>query len=164
MNGIEQNCYCGKTLDYPHCCGLIHSGKSVAITAEDLMRSRYSAFVQANVDYILATYASETRPVEERDDILKWTQSVDWLGLEILKTEKGEVNDSEGWVEFKASFKEEGQKRIMHERSLFEKENGCWVYVSGEYPKKEAENKLLNRNDLCFCGSGKKFKKCCFNK
>ncbi len=161
---MEQNCYCGRILDYPNCCGLIHSGESSATTAEDLMRSRYSAFVRADVDYILATYASETRPLDERDDILKWAQSVEWLGLEILKTEKGQATDSEAWVEFKASFKEEGQMQIMHERSYFQKENGSWVYVSGEYPKKEAEKKLPNRNDPCFCGSGKKFKKCCFNK
>ena len=161
---MKQNCYCGKKFEYEHCCGAIHSGKSAATTAEDLMRTRYSAFVKANIDYILATYASETRPLEERDDILEWTRSVEWLGLEVLSTEKGKVNDSEGWVEFKASFKENGQKQIMHEKSYFQKENGCWVYVSGEYPKKELEHKLPNRNDPCFCGSGKKFKKCCFNK
>ena len=161
---MEQNCYCGRKLDYTHCCGEIHSGENKATTAEELMRSRYSAFVQADIDYILATYASKTRPVEERDDILKWTQSVKWLGLEVLKTEKGEVNDSEGWVEFKACFKEDGQNQIMHERSYFQKENAAWVYVSGEYPKEEEKEKLPNRNDPCFCGSGKKFKKCCFNK
>lgn len=161
---MEQNCFCGRKLDFENCCGLILSGKGVAKTAEDLMRSRYSAFVKADIEYILATYASETRPVEEKNEILKWTQSVEWLGLDVLKTEKGAVSDSEAWVEFKARFKEDGQTQIMHERSYFHKENGFWVYVSGEYPKKEEKEKLPNRNEPCFCGSGKKFKKCCFNK
>lgn len=161
---MEGNCFCNRKLAYKNCCEPILSGKKAACTAEDLMRSRYSAFVLADIDYIMATYASKTRPEEERDEILKWTKSVEWLGLSVLKTENGAATDSEAWVTFKACFKENGQKQVLEERSYFIKENGRWVYVSGEYPEKEEETKLPNRNDPCFCGSGKKFKKCCANK
>jgi len=160
---MENNCFCGNNTAYKECCGAIHSGKRKAITAEDLMRSRYSAFVLADVDYILATYSSETCPSDQKKEILEWTQSVEWLGLKVIHTEKGKEFDSVGWVEFQAGFIEKGQKQIMHEKSFFHKECGVWVYVSGEYPKlnKEGKENLPNRNDLCFCGSGKKFKKCC---
>ena len=152
-------CHCGRKIAYQDCCGAIHSGKRIAETAEDLMRSRYSAFVEADIDYILATYAGETRPVNERKEILEWAESVEWIGLEILNTRDGLKNQSEGFVEFKAHFKEEGRKNVLHEKSFFRKENEKWLYVSGEYPSKP-ENKT-GRNEACFCGSGKKFKKCC---
>jgi len=161
---MEKNCFCGKKLEYKDCCGAIHSGELKAITAEELMRSRYSAFVLAIIDYILDTYSFETRPFDQREEILLWSQSVEWLGLKIISTEKGCENDSVGWVEFEANFIEEGQKQIMHEKSFFQKENGTWVYVSGENPKNDKlldTQNLPNRNDLCFCGSGKKYKKCC---
>ena len=32
------------------------------------------------------------------------------------------------------------------------------------YPKPIIRGQKLKRNDPCFCGSGKKFKKCCNNK
>lgn len=163
---MEKKCFCGSKLEYKNCCGAIHSGERKADTAEELMRSRYSAFVLADIDYILDTYSSETRPSDQREEVLNWAKSVDWLGLNIVSTEKGLGNDLVGWVEFKANFIEDGQKQIMHEKSFFKKEDGLWVYVSGENPKllKPDIQNMPNRNDLCFCGSGKKYKKCCLNK
>ncbi|WP_372751329.1 YchJ family protein [Labilibaculum sp.] len=160
---MNQNCFCGHSSMYIDCCGAIHSGKRNAQTAQDLMRSRYSAFVTADVDYILKTYASKTRPIQQREEILEWALTVEWRGLKILSAEKGEENDLIGWVEFQASYCENGEEKCIHEKSLFERENGAWVYVSGEYPERKIE-KQINRNDLCFCGSGRKFKKCCMNK
>lgn len=160
---MNQNCFCGKNIPYSNCCGAIHTGKRKAQTAEDLMRSRYSAFVAGDVDYILKTYSSETRPIEEREEILQWAQSVEWRGLKILLSQKGAVDDAIGWVEFQASYIENGQEQCMHEKSFFNRESGDWVYVSGVYPERKIE-KQVNRNDLCLCGSGKKFKKCCMNK
>lgn len=159
---MGKNCFCGKGLDYNHCCGAIHIGKRKANTAEELMRSRYSAFVLADIDYILKTYASDKCPAHQKEEILQWAKSVEWLGLKIISSEKGGEKDSIGWVEFQASFKEDGKMQIMHERSFFKRECEAWVYVSGEVPEVNKERKnLLNRNDLCFCGSGKKYKKCC---
>ncbi|RUT79904.1 YchJ family protein [Ancylomarina longa] len=159
---METNCYCGKSDKYLDCCGALHTGMRKAKTAEELMRSRYSAFVMANVDYILLTYADTTRPIGERQNILDWTKSVDWLGLEVLNTEKGNILDVEGYVEFQATYLEEGKRQKLYEKSFFQKENGCWRYVSGEYSMDEKPEKLHGRNKPCYCGSGKKYKKCCF--
>lgn len=161
---MHENCYCGRRESYADCCGAIHKGTKKAATAEDLMRSRYSAFVCADIDYILATYSNKTRPLEQKEEILLWAKSVKWIGLEVVSTKNGSEGDKEAWVEFKASFIEEGNSQVMHEKSYFIIENNSWVYVSGEYPKPDQVKSLPNRNDLCFCGSGKKFKKCCFNK
>ncbi|RKD98478.1 YchJ family protein [Marinifilum flexuosum] len=160
---MSSPCYCGKSNSYEECCGAIHSGKRKAETAQDLMRSRYSAFVIADITYILKTYSSKTRPLNQEKEILDWAKSVEWQRLEVINTNKGNSTDVNGHVEFKAYYKEDGIDQCLHENSFFEKENEQWVYVSGEYPKEEKPN-LPNRNDPCCCGSGKKFKKCCFGK
>jgi len=161
---MNEFCYCGKSLSYNECCGAIHKGSREAKTAEELMRSRYSAFVTADIDFILKTYALETRPTEDREEILNWTKSVDWSKLEVLRTESGTESDNEGFVEFKAHYTENDLNQMIHEKSYFVKEEGSWVYVSGEYPKEKKKENLPGRNEPCFCGSGKKFKKCCFGK
>ena len=161
---MDEFCYCGNSLTYEECCGAIHNGTREAKTAEELMRSRYSAFVLADIDFILKTYASENRPVEDRQELLNWAKSVKWIKLEVLKTKLGTKADIEGIVEFKAHFFENRLSEFIHEKSYFIKENGSWVYVSGEFPNTITKESLPGRNELCFCGSGKKFKKCCFGK
>ena len=96
------------------------------------MRSRYVAFTLANTDYLMRSHSSKTRPIKERKSIEKWARSVSWMGLTILQTEAGEATDETGFVEFKAHYLENGKLELIHEKSLFEHENGKWVYVSGE--------------------------------
>lgn len=124
-------CPCYSGLAYTDCCEPILSGRKDASTAQQLMRSRYTAFTQANVDYLLRSHAVKTRPVKDRKNIERWAKSVIWMGLSILQTEAGEATDETGYVEFKATFLENGQPGQIHERSLFNRENGKWVYVSG---------------------------------
>ncbi|MBW8333803.1 MAG: hypothetical protein K0M40_17400 [Prolixibacteraceae bacterium] len=95
------------------------------------MRSRYVAFTLANVDYLMRSHSSKTRPVKDRKNIEKWAKSVTWMGLAILETEAGEASDEIGYVEFKATYLENGKLQQIHEKSLFHRENGKWVYVSG---------------------------------
>lgn len=126
-----KNCFCGKVLNYKDCCGALHSGMRVAQTAEELMRSRYSAFALADVDYILRTYAPETRPSSERSEIKQWAASVMWLGLQVLSTQKGKFGDQEGRVKFKALYSEAGKVHEMIEDSFFRFEKEQWFYVDG---------------------------------
>lgn len=124
-------CPCGSGQLFASCCEPIISGKQDAITALELMRSRYTAFTADNVDYLLRSHAAKTRPVKDRKNIEQWANSVTWMSLAILKTEAGSAHDEAGYVEFKATFLENGQPGQIHERSLFNRENGKWVYVSG---------------------------------
>lgn len=124
-------CPCCSGNSFADCCEPIISGKQEATTSLELMRSRYTAFTQANVDYLLHSHAAKTRPVKDRKNIERWAKSVIWMGLSILQTEAGEATDEIGYVEFKATFLENGQPGQIHEKSLFLRENGKWVYVSG---------------------------------
>jgi len=127
-----KNCYCGKPMAYDLCCGALHARKRKAQTAEELMRSRYSAFAVADVDYILRTYAPETRPNSERAEIKNWAASVMWLGLQVLSTQKGKAGDTEGRVKFKALYSEAGKIHEMVEDSYFRFEKEQWFYVDGK--------------------------------
>ena len=128
---MSNNCPCGSGRSFATCCEPIINGKSEAITAQELMRSRYTAFTLANVDYLMRSHHSSTRPVKERKSIEKWAKSVKWMGLTVLKTQAGEANDDIGYVEFKAFYMENGKPEHIHETSLFQRENKKWVYVSG---------------------------------
>lgn len=125
-------CPCSPTRNYADCCKMAHDNILSVNTSETLMRSRYSAFVLADIDYLQKSHHSSTRPSKkEKKDTLQWTKSVEWVKLEIINTTKGVLNDIVGTVEFKAFFMERGQLNIIHENSNFSKENNHWVYVDG---------------------------------
>lgn len=125
-------CYCKSQKPYAQCCEPILRGQMPALTAEALMRSRYSAFVTAHVDYLAVSQHASTRiNKKEQVSTLNWTKSVAWLGLQIVNTRAGLASDNEGWVEFKATYLEDGQPACIHENSYFVKENGVWFYQSG---------------------------------
>lgn len=123
------NCYCGHIKTYENCCKTFHVNQGKTETAEQLMRSRYSAFVLANGDYLMQTHHSSTRPILEKEAIVKWAKSVTWIKLEVLKTTKGLKDDHEGTVFFNAYFKENGKTDVISENSAFIKENETWYYL-----------------------------------
>ena len=125
-------CPCGKKMPYLKCCGQFHESIQLVKTAEDLMRSRYTAFTKGMGDYLMISHHSTTRPNSEKDEIEKWAKSAEWDHLEIVSKFKGGPTDSIGVVEFKAFFHVTsfGSKKMdcIHEKSEFLKENGHWVY------------------------------------
>lgn len=127
------DCYCCSNKPFTHCCEPIIMGNKIAETAEQLMRSRYSAYVVANINYLLNSHHRLTRPTKDRKSILKWTKSVKWLKLEIVQIQTGQVNDNDGYVEFKAFYAENGSIECIHENSYFVKENSLWYYKSGTH-------------------------------
>ncbi|MFF4273883.1 YchJ family protein [Streptomyces sp. NPDC001536] len=117
-------CPCGLPEPYEACCGRYHSGTAAAPTAEALMRSRYCAFVRQDAAYLLRTWHPRTRPASlDLDPGMRWT------GLEILATGDGSAFHSVGTVTFRASFR----GGSLHERSRFERVDGAWVYVDGDF-------------------------------
>jgi len=126
-------CYCNSQKAFSECCEPLISDESSAKTAEQLMRSRYSAFVLASINYLMNSHHPKTRPTKERKAILKWTKSVKWMGLQIITKKAGEESDTEGWVEFKASYMENKKIECIHENSYFVKENDIWFYKSGTH-------------------------------
>ncbi|MET8572480.1 YchJ family protein [Streptomyces sp. NPDC004783] len=120
-----RNCPCGLPRTYDECCGRFHSGQAQAPTAEALMRSRYSAFVKGDAGYLLRTWHPRTRPA--RLDLDPETR---WTGLEILGTTDGSPFHTTGTVTFRASYR----GGSLHEHSRFERSDGAWVYVDGDFP------------------------------
>lgn len=88
------------------------------------MRSRYSAFVLGEADYLLRTWAPENRPAEMDLD-----EDIDWQRLVVLKRSGGGPFDTEGTVEFQAWYRYDGRREVQHEDSLFRRDGGRWVYV-----------------------------------
>lgn len=155
-------CYCGDLRPFGNCCEPIIKGDITAQTAEELMRSRYSAYVVVDVEYLVKTTHLTQRKNFDEVDIRAWAVANEWQKLEVINTKKGRLDDNDGEVEFKAYFLDETKKQqIHHEKSTFIKENEKWFYLSGVNGSKSVANQTQNRNDLCACGSGKKFKKCC---
>ena len=121
-------CPCGSTKAFAQCCEPRLNQTSPATTAEQLMRSRYTAYVMNNEDYLLATWHESTRPTYLDLN----AEPVKWLGLKIVSSRAGQQDDPQGEVEFIARYKINGKAHRLHEISRFRKESGKWFYVDGE--------------------------------
>lgn len=131
-NASQTVCTC-RVLDtakpsYENCCKPLHDGREdgslLPQTAEQLMRSRYSAFVLGLSQYLLATWHESTRPKElDVDSRMRWT------GLEIISTRAGGAAASRGVVEFAAYYRDGRHEAQQHEVSTFVKQDGAWFYL-----------------------------------
>lgn len=124
-------CPCCSNQLYSSCCQRFWATQQSAETAEQLMRSRYTAFVLEKAQYLVDTHHPEHRQIDELKSLKKSFKHTQWLGLEIIETELGQANDNTGIVEFRAYFKSLGKQHVLHERSQFVKEQGKWFYTTG---------------------------------
>ncbi len=157
-------CPCGSKLDYGQCCEPVIRGSRQALTAEELMRSRYTAYANVEIDYLLESIHSSQRDDYDLKSARRWAEKSQWDGIQIISTEGGGEQDSQGKVEFIAHYRYKGKKASHHELAEFVKEDGRWFFHHGEMvPQKQVirEGKKVGRNDPCTCGSGIKYKKCC---
>lgn len=124
-----------------------------------LMRSRYTAYTQCNADYLADTWylANEQNKEQLLKSIKNSFQQTEWQGLKIINTDSDNSDPAQGFVEFMAYFTDSLSKnrQVLYERSRFILSGQRWFYVDGIKPE-------IKRNDLCPCGSGKKYKKCCY--
>lgn len=150
-------CPCGNGV-FTDCCGPYLNGDKIAPTAELLMRSRYSAYVVGDTEYLLNSWHPASRP-----DELDLEEAIQWQGLEIMETAAGREADDTGQVEFIASYLVDNRPGQLRERSDFRREDGRWYYVDGvEVKAQPVSVNKIGRNEPCPCGSGKKYKKCCY--
>ncbi|MCV9929449.1 YchJ family metal-binding protein [Flavobacterium sp. LS1R49] len=123
----NSECYCDTGLDFDNCCGLYLKNKQKAPTALTLMRSRFSAYVIKDADYLMATTHPSERIYYSKEEILKWATANEWIRLEI-------INFTEVTVAFKAYFLDDNKlPQIHYEFSTFKQENGVWYYLEGKF-------------------------------
>ena len=132
----KQACPCGKGV-YGACCGRFIAGEAVPATAEQLMRSRYTAFSLREEDYLRATWHPDTLP----DEPITAESDVKWIGLDVIKHKHVKDSD-EATVEFVARFKVGGRGHRLHEVSSFVRQPDAagvarWYYVDGAFPDDE---------------------------
>ncbi len=176
---------------YANCCQPFHTGSSIPQTAEQLMRSRYSAFVLVDVPYIVATTLPAQQALLDKQAIADWAKQTDWAGLEIVK-HTPKVGKRHAQVEFKAFFHADEQqdkhaqgeleqgKTILqahHELSSFVKATNKLSDKPSNKLDGKSDNQQtqltqwyfldptvslnISQKQPCICGSGEKYKRCC---
>ena len=154
------SCPCGSNKSLDACCSPFISGDKTPATPEELMRSRYTAYTQHDIDYIKRTMKAPALNKFDEKSASDWLDRVEWIKLEVVDCSQKE---DMGFVEFIAHMSVNKQRHVLHELSEFHRVDGQWFYVDGNSPKIKAPIKVerVGRNDACLCGSGVKYKKCC---
>ena len=146
-------CPCGQG-EYSQCCQPLHIGAKKAETAQQLMRSRYSAFAKTEIDYLQHTTAKGQQSALDLVAIREWSEANTWQKLEIVDHNE-KVDKTHAMVEFKAYYHDGQQAQTHHERSYFVKFDDAWYFLDPTL------DQVFTMKQPCICGSGKKFKQCC---
>lgn len=155
----DQQCPCGSEASFSSCCHPFITGETTPDTPEQLMRSRYTAYVLADMGYIEQTTQQEVRAQYDFEGLKSWADESEWLGL---KVHDSNTEGENGRVRFTARYRQNDLIINHSEDSLFTRHDGRWYFVHGK-DYTPPTDKTAGRNDPCPCGSGKKFKKCCLS-
>jgi len=126
---MDEICLCDSGNPFKKCCERFLNGNELAKTPKQLMRSRYTAYALGNYGkYLLSTWSLESSKGLTTKSLSENNQ--EWMKLEILSSsQKG----NEGLVEFNAYYKDDdGELNVLHEKSIFHRNDGHWYYVEGE--------------------------------
>lgn len=157
-------CPCGSKLTFEECCEPYLMERKKPATAAALMRSRYCAYALESIDYLYKTSGTKVRKEFDAESCRKWARSATWTGIEILSENGGQASDQKGTIEFVARYEVKDTPYDHHELAEFAKVDNEWRFIDGKIFGPEPQRRTapkVGRNDLCHCGSGKKYKKCC---
>jgi len=158
------NCPCGSDQTYAECCEPVIKGTRNAATAEELMRARYSAYTQVEMEFLQASLHPDHQDDNDGEGAKDWAENSDWHSLEVVETKAGGPDDDQGQVEFVATYTHQGEQQAYHEVAEFDRIDGQWYFREGAPAVRQPivrEEPKVGRNDACPCGSGRKYKKCC---
>lgn len=182
-----QPCFCGSNSDFSSCCQPYINKKLPVQTAEQLMRSRFSAYASGNAQYIYDTYAKPSQQKQSVNDINEWSKACSWIALVIHPLTHNVEKITEQYVEFSAFYIVNSILCELREKSRFILEEGTennfeinkpisintqlkqWRYIDGDIIAHN-ELSIIKRNELCPCNhystawqskKGKKYKHCC---
>ncbi len=156
-------CPCGSGNNFIQCCDLLINQNKLAQSPEQLMRSRYSAYATNNAEYIYKTYADISQCAQSISEIKEWAEQTTWLKLVIHSTSSfvnKHCKSTLPTVHFSAYYQHLGKYYQLSEKSQFCFERKQWRYLDGEVSQND-ELAIPGRNEHCFCGGDKKFKRCC---
>jgi SEC-C motif-containing protein len=125
---MSTDCPCGSSKALASCCQPLLDGEP-ASGPEQLMRSRFTAFVVKNLDYIMNTTDPQTLHDFDMEGTKAWAATSEFFKLEILKAS---AEGNKGMVEFKAHFRTGDKEQIHHEISKFRKQAGVWYFRDGK--------------------------------
>ena len=134
-NLLHQRCPCGSLHTYQRCCYPYIAGVTAPATAQQLMRSRYTAYTQANIEYIQATMRGPAAQHYDPTTALQWAKTVKWRKLKILKDFPHVSDKNCAYVEFVAFYFAEGRLQQLRETSEFKRIEGKWFYTNQASPK-----------------------------
>ncbi|KZL17299.1 hypothetical protein PsAD2_03168 [Pseudovibrio axinellae] len=126
---MSASCPCQSGKDFAACCQPFLESRALPETAEQLMRSRYSAYATKQLEYLKDTLWPRYQKSFSAVDTAAYLEQTQWVGLEILSTEKGLASDAIGSVLFCAKYIAQGKFGEQRELSLFKKRKGRWYYV-----------------------------------
>ncbi|WP_114325066.1 YchJ family protein [Candidatus Colwellia aromaticivorans] len=186
-----QACFCGANCDFSSCCQPYINKEMLVQTAEQLMRSRFSAYALGNAQYIYDTYAKSSQAAQSVENIDDWSKACVWIALKVYPVVNNVNNTTEQFVEFSAFYIINNTLCELREKSRFILEESMsptitentevkeqlslnaplkqWRYIDGDIIS-HSELANIKRNDLCPCNhyptawqskKGKKFKHCC---
>lgn len=145
-------CPCGSPT-YHDCCQPLHEGVP-AVTAEALMRSRFSAFCLKNIEYIIETTVPVQQALLDKNALQSWADEMYWTRLDVI-SHVAKIGKRHAQVHFMAYY-DNGQGESCHdEHSSFVKIDDVWYFLDPTVPI------TLTNKQPCLCGSGDKFKACC---
>jgi len=151
-------CPCCSNKPFHACCEPYLKQASKPHSAEQLMRSRFSAFCLQDADYLIATLHPSQRNPNDKQQLVESFKQTRWFKLTIQDTSIDALEEN-ATVNFIARFEENNALFELHEKSNFIKETQQWYYVNGNTHVK-AISLTPKRNEPCWCNSGLKFKKC----
>jgi SEC-C motif domain protein len=156
----QSPCPCGTGRTFADCCEPLIRQQRTAATAEQVMRSRFTAHVIRDEAHLHRTYLPTAKQPYVPDDAAG--EAMDWTRL-VIHSHDHEVKPDTSHVDFTAYYRDGDQELAMHEKSEFLRVEGVWLFSrpirQGPAPVKAAVK--AGRNDPCPCGSGKKYKQCC---
>ena len=124
------------------------------------MRSRYTAYTLANLDYIRDTMRERALAGFNENEALarRWAKRVVWIKLAVKQT--AIESATRGHVEFEAFYVENGRLQSIHENSRFTCVDKRWYYTDGKQLPPTHSRQRISRTMDCPCGSLRKYKNC----
>lgn len=157
-------CPCGSEKPLERCCAPVIDGSHPPETAEALLRARFTAFAQKEIDFLVGSVHPAQRKADSRQTVADWAAATEWHTLEIAEVTGGGPDDETGIITFTAHYTEKEKPGHHDEVAEFRRQDGRWFFYDGHPPRPKTvvrDAPKVGRNDPCPCGSGKKYKKCC---